>query len=143
MVMPTSNKRPVGFFPLGIFFFFGAVMATYAGFTLLWPGTFLDRAWALNQAAQVQLSSVGRIVAAPFAILATVLLLAGIGWFRRRYWGWVLGVTVIAINLTGDLIHMALGDFLKSAVGVVIAGLLLIYMTQPGVREYFRGPRFP
>ena len=141
--MPTSNKQPAGFFPLGMFFFFGAVMATYAGFTLLWPGTFLDRAWVLNKNAHVQLSSLGRIMAAPFVILATVLLLAGIGWFRRRYWGWVLGVTVIAINLIGDLIHMALGDFLKSAVGVVIAGLLLIYMTRPGVREYFRGPRSP
>jgi len=64
--------------------------------------------------------------------------LAAVGWFRRRYWGWVLGVTIIAINALGDIVNLVRGEGLKGAVGVAIAGLLLIYMTRPGVRSYFR-----
>ncbi|MGE5735698.1 MAG: hypothetical protein ACM34E_11460 [Acidobacteriota bacterium] len=61
----------------------------------------------------------------------------GLGWIRRRYWGWVLGVSVIGINLAGDITHFFLGDRLKSGVGVVIASLLLFYMTREKVRGYF------
>jgi hypothetical protein len=67
-----------------------------------------------------------------------LLGLAAVGWFRRKRWGWMLGVTIIAINATGDLINGVMGEWLKGAFGVVIAGLLLIYMTRSEVRKYFR-----
>jgi len=66
-----------------------------------------------------------------------LLGLAAVGWFRRKYWGWVLGVAIIAINATGDLLNLMAGERLKGAVGVAIAGLLLFYMTRSGVRKYF------
>lgn len=113
-------------------------MAAYAAATLAIPGTVLDKAWELNKSAHVQLTAMGRIMAVPFAFLSVVLCLAGVGWFKRRFWGWVLGISVIVVNLTGDLIHLAFGDWLGSAVGVVIAGMLLIYVTRARVRTYFR-----
>ena len=113
-------------------------MATFAATTLLNPGTFLDRAWALNPTAHSQLMPVARIAGVGFVILAMVLLLAGVGWFRRRYWGWVLGTSVIAVNMLGDLINGLRGEWLKGAVGVVFAGLLLFYLTRPGVRDNFQ-----
>jgi hypothetical protein len=61
-----------------------------------------------------------------------------VGWFRRRRWGWLLGTTIIAINAAGDLINAARGEWLKGAVGVAIAGLLLFYITRSEVRSYFR-----
>ncbi len=92
MQSPSQHPRPAGFIPLGVFFFFGSIMAAYAAITLLKPGTFLDRAWALNRTAHMQFLPLGRMVAVPFGVLAVVLSLAGAGWFRRRYWGWLLGV---------------------------------------------------
>lgn len=136
MLAPTS-KRPEGFFAVGLFFFFGATMATFAALTLLHPGTFLDRAWALKPDAHAQMLSLGKIVGAPFIVLAITLFLAGVGWFGRRYWGWLLGASVIAINLAADVTQFFLGDRVKSAVGVVIASLLLLYITRPAVRNYF------
>ena len=112
-------------------------MAAYAAITLVRSGTFLDRAWALNRTAHMQFLPLGRMVAVPFGVLAVVLSLAGVGWFRRRYWGWLLGVSLIATNFAGDVVNLALRDWLKGAVGVVIAGLLLVYMTRPRVRAYF------
>jgi hypothetical protein len=113
-------------------------MAAYAAVTLLMPGTFLDALWALNKQGYAGLAGLGRLGAVPFAILSPMLCLAAVGWFRRRYWGWVLGVTIIAINMAGDLVNLVLAEHLKGAVGVAIAGLLLTYMTRSGVRGYFK-----
>jgi hypothetical protein len=135
---PHPQTRPAGFFALGAFFFFGAMMATLAATTLLRPGTMLDRAWVLNRPGHDQLASVGRWIGIPFLIFAVVLFLAGLGWFKRRRWGWLLGVGVIAVNLIGDLIHFIAGDWLRSTVGVVIAGALLVYITRPRLRVYFQ-----
>jgi hypothetical protein len=122
---------------IGIFFYFACLMSSYAAVTLAKPGTFLDSLWTMNRGAHIQLAAVGRIIAIPFAVLAVVMFLAGWGWLRRRYWAWVLAVSVIAINCAADLIHAAMGDWVKSGVGIIIAGLLLFYLTRRAVREYF------
>jgi hypothetical protein len=108
-----------------------------AAVTLGWPGTFLDRAWELNKSGHAQLAPLGRIIALPFAALALVALVAGIGWFKRHRWAWGIGVLGITVNCAGDVVNMAFGEFWKGAVGVVMAGLLLIYMTRKNLREYF------
>lgn len=131
-------KRPRGFVPIGVFFLFGATMAAYAAATLLKPGTALDALWVLNKAGHAQLASLGRVVGLGFVVLSALMGAASVGWFRRRYWGWLLGTTIIAINALGDLINAARGEWLKGAIGVAIAGLLLLYMTRSGVRNYFR-----
>jgi uncharacterized membrane protein (DUF2068 family) len=142
MTPNTPSQPPAGFFALGAFFFFRSAMATFAAITLLKPGTLLDQAWKLNLSAHEQMLPLGRVAGIPFLVLAVVLLVAGVGWFRRRYWGWVLGVSVIAVNLAADVIHFFLGDRLKSAVGVVIAFLLVFYMRCEKVRGYFLAQDF-
>jgi hypothetical protein len=91
----------------------------------------------LNKAGHAQLASLGKGAGLGFVVLSALLCAAAVGWFQRSYWGWVLGVTIIGINATGDLINGAMGEWLKGAVGLAIAGLLLIYMTRSGVRNYF------
>ena len=135
--VPAKELRPFGFSAVGGFFFFGAVMATLAAATLLKPGTALDRAWALNPIAHVQLMSMGRLMGVPFLAVAFALLMAGVGWFRRRRWGWMLGTSLIVVNLIGDLANAIQGERMKGVIGVVIAGLLLVYMTRPRMRSYF------
>jgi hypothetical protein len=75
---------------MGIFWFFGAVMASVAATNLLWRGTALDRIWALNPTAYQQLLPLGGTVGFLFLLLSATLTTAGIGWFRRRLWGWRL-----------------------------------------------------
>jgi len=132
-----DNQRPRGFVPIGVFFLFGATMAAYAAVTLLRPGTVLDRLWALNEKGHVRLATLGKSAGLGFVVLSALMCAAAAGWFRRRYWGWVLGTTMIAINAAGDLVNLARGEPWKSAAGVAIAGLLLIYMTRLRVRSYF------
>lgn len=136
-VKSMIESRPAGFIPIGIFFYFGATMASYAAITLLMPGTVLDRGWALNPTAYAQLHSMGRVMGVPFLFLAFALLMAAIGWFRGRRWAWKLGIAIITVNLIGDLVNILRGEWGKGAVGVVVAGLLLSYMMLAHVRNYF------
>jgi uncharacterized membrane protein (DUF2068 family) len=132
-----APRRPRGFAAIGAFFVFGATMTAYAAVTLLVPGTFLDALWALNKRGHAGLLLLGRTAAVLFVVLCVLMALAAFGWFRRRRWGWVLGVTIIAMNAVGDVVNLARGEGLKGVVGVLIAGLLLIYMTRSEVRGYF------
>ena len=113
-------------------------MSAYAAVTLLKPGTVLDRLWTLNKTGHAQLASLVKSAGAGFTVLAALMCATAVGWFRRRYWGWLLGTTIIAVNAVGDLINGVRGEWLKGAVGVAIAGLLLFCMTRSGIRNYFR-----
>jgi len=77
---------PRGITGVGIFLLFGTVMAFLAGTTLVWPGTVLDHAWALNPRAHRELAPLGRMIGIPFLLLGVTLLALAVGWFRRCLW---------------------------------------------------------
>jgi hypothetical protein len=139
VTMANGSDRPQGFIWIGAFFVFGATMAAYAAVTLLRPGTVLDALWVLNKEGHAGLLPLGKTAGLLFVVLSVLLSVAALGWFRRRKWGWMLGVVIIAMNLAGDVVNVVRGEGLKGAVGAVIAGMLLIYVTRAGVRNYFTG----
>ena len=112
-------------------------MASLAGTTLVWPGTFLDRIWVLNPTAYTQLAPLRRFVGPAFLLLAVALGAAAVGWFLRRLWGWRLAVAIIAIQLLGDLMNVLRGDFVRGPIGFLIAGALLIYLLRRDVKGMF------
>jgi uncharacterized membrane protein (DUF2068 family) len=113
-------------------------MATLAGTTLVWRGTVLDRMWALNAPAYAQLAPLGGTIGIPFLLFSVILLITAMGWLRRRRWGWYMGVAIIVIQFVGDLMNLFLGQLVRGGVGVIIAGLLLIYMLRPRMRAAFQ-----
>lgn len=131
------TKAVRGFTAFGIFLLFGMSMASLAGATLAWRGTFLDRIWELNPTAYARLAPFGRPVAAAFILLASALGGAAVGWFRRRLWGWRLVVAIIAIQAIGDLVNLLQGDFVRGPIGILIAGALLIYLLRRDVKGTF------
>jgi hypothetical protein len=132
-----GNGKPPGFAAIGVFLFFGATMASLAATTLLLPGTPLDRAWILNPTAYKQLSPLGSKVGILFLLLAVLLVLSGVGWFRRRLWGWRLAVAIIATQVLGDITNLVRGDWLRGGTGFIIASALLLYLLTPRVRAAF------
>ena len=131
------GRKARGFTAIGIFLFFGAVMAGLAAITLLWRGTPLDRLWVLNRMAYKRLVPMGRAVGILFLLLSGALTTAGIGWFRRRPWGWNLTVVIIATQVAGDLVNCVNGDLLRGGTGVIIAGALLLFLWRPKMRDSF------
>jgi hypothetical protein len=145
-LMPDDNRtavglfvmpKPSGFAAIGIFPFFGALMASLAAITLLWRGTALDRLWALNPIAYKRLAPMGSTVGILFLLLSAALTTAGIGWFRRRFWGWRLAVIIIATQVLGDVVNCVRGDWLRGGTAVIIAGALLLFLLQPRIKAAF------
>jgi hypothetical protein len=122
---------------VGIFLLFGAVMASLAGTTLVWQGSALDRIWILNPHAHKELAPFGKAVGIPFLLLAATLAVAGIGWFKRRRWGWRLAVAVIATQVLGNLVNIFMGDLVRGGIGFLIAGASLLYLLRPQLRSAF------
>jgi len=134
---PREASVTLGFAAIGVFLFFGATMASLAAISLLWRGTPLDRIWSLNPTAYIELAPLGRIVGILFLLLGAALAAAGIGWFRRRRWGWRLAVAIIATQVVGDVTNCIRGDWLHGGIGVVIAGALLLFLLRPIVKNAF------
>ena len=137
MAQDSPQKSLRGLTVVAVFLFFGAAMAALAGITLVFPGTILDQAWRLNPVAHAQLAVLGAPVGIVVLLLAGVLAVAAIGWWRRRRWGWTLAVVITAIQVLGAFLNLLRGDLLRGAAGLVIASALLFYMTRPRVRAAF------
>jgi hypothetical protein len=140
--MAVQAKSPKGIILVGMFLFFGAMMASLAGTSLIWRGTVLDRMWAINAAAYRRLAPFGKTVGIPFLLLGATLAVAGTGWFRRRRWGWRLAAAIIATQVLGDLVNAFTGEVVKGAVEFIIAGALLIYLVRPQIRASFESGSF-
>ena len=136
---PRLAVRPqtAGFTVIGIFLFFGASMACLAATTLLWRGTALDCLWKLNPTAYKQVAPLGRIVGILFLVLGAALITAGVGWFRRRLWGWRLAVVIVSTQVLGDVVNCVRGDWLRGGTGVIIAGGLLLFLLRSKIRAAF------
>ena len=136
----SITRLPRGMTALGIFLLFGAALASLAGTTLLWRGTVLDRMWAVNPRAYNQLAPYGKTIGIPFLLLGIVLAFSGIGWLKRRVWGWRLAVLIIVTQVLGNFVTALLGGVTKGMVGVIISGALFIYLFRPKVKSAFMSP---
>ena len=87
--------------------------------------------------AHQQLFEFRKVAGVGFVILAGVAAVAGVGWFRRRFWGWRIAVFGIAAQLLGDCINLVRGDVLRGGVGLVIGTALLAYLLTNKVRRNF------
>lgn len=70
-------------------------------------------------------------------MLGVTLAAAGMGWLRRRRWGWRLAVALIATQVLGGLVHVFLGRLVEGGIGTAIAGALLFYLLRVKVRAAF------
>lgn len=113
-------------------------MASLAGETLVWRGTLLDRIWRLNPRAYAELLPLGRVPGILFLLLAVALALAGVGWLQRKVWGWWMAVAMIAAQVVGGMVHLLMDRIAEGAVGVGVAGFLLVYLLRPRVKSQFR-----
>lgn len=135
--MPAETSPFRGFQSIGVFLYFGAIMASLAGVTLVWSGTILDRLWILNPRAYNQLSTFGTAAGIAFLSLGAILAFAGMGWRHRRFWGWALALVIVATQVLANLVNAARGDFLKGCAGFLLSGALLCFLLRPKVRAVF------
>jgi len=122
---------------LAVFFAAGCLIAIVAAASLLSPGGFLEPMWRLNPRARLAFSGLGIAAPALLVLVAAACGIACVGILRRRMWGHRAAVGLISLNLVGDTVNAALGIEPRAAVGIPVAGALLVYLLSRRVRGYF------
>jgi hypothetical protein len=123
---------------VGVFSLLAAAIAAAAGTTLIRPDGPLDIIWSIrNDDTHAKMLALGWPVGVGLWLLAIVALVLAWGSFGQRRWAWWITVIGITVNGAADLGRIATGGYVEGLVGVVIAGLILFWLTRRGVRTQF------
>jgi hypothetical protein len=129
-VAPTQRSRRRPWF--AAFFAFGAMMCALTLALLLFPGSALDSLWRINPEARVAFQSFGSW---SFLLMLTVgiaCLFAAIGLWRGPFWGTRLALTILSVNITGDLANALLGHDYRALIGLPVGAAMILYLVRSG-----------
>ncbi len=129
--------RPLGVTALACFFVFGTLASGLAVASLLTPGGPLEPIWRLNPRGHEALSHLGTWAPLLLSLVCLACVLSAYGFFTGQRWGYRIGIALLVINLTGDLVNAVLGIEPRGVIGVPIVALLLWYLSARKVRSYF------
>ncbi len=130
-----SKTRPRAITALSVFFLVGAVLSFTSSVSLILPGSFLEPIWRLNPRAHDSLIRIGPWAVVLLFAVSVSCAAAAIGlWYGSR-WGHRLAVSLIGINLVGDIINALLGTERRAIVGVPVAAAILACLMSTRVRR--------
>lgn len=120
----SGSSRPVGVTILGILAILIGLLGALGGALLL----------TSSDAVVVALST--------FAVVVGLLYLTtGIGFFRGDRWAWTLGLAVSILALIRNLVEAITGGFVFSIPGIIVALIIIYYLTRQPVRAHFSQER--
>lgn len=119
------------------FLIVAAAIAAMASFTMFATGTALDSIWTTKEHAYHQLLQHRLPVGAGFAALAVILALTAAGWARRKRWGWLLAVLILAVNLLSDTASLITSRQPADLLAAAISAAILTWLLTPTTRSYF------
>ena len=122
---------------LAVFSAAAAVLLVVTGLSLLVPGGPLDAIWRVAESKHSLLLPYGGLVGAAFLLLAIIAVVASVGCYRRRRWGWAIAVAALAVNGIGDAAQIFAGRPVEGIFGVAIAAVILFWLTRKTVRDQF------
>ena len=122
---------------LAVFSAAAAVLLVVTGLSLLFPGGPADVIWRAAESKHALLLPHGGLVGPAFLLLAVVSVVASVGCYRRRRWGWWIAVAALAANGIGDAAQIFAGRPFEGIFGVAIAALILFWLTRKTVRHQF------
>ena len=137
--MTKAEARPIGITALSLFFLFGAGASFVSSISLLFPGSFLEPVWRLNPRARAGLGGMGVSAVILMGAVCLACTLAAVGLWRGARWGYWLAVSLLAINLLGDILNVFLGTEPRAVIGIPIALAILAFLMSRRVRGFFFG----
>jgi hypothetical protein len=135
------NRRPAGVIGIAVFFAFGALMASLATLALLMPASSLQNIWRLNPQAHDGLVRMGFWGIGLMGVVAIACATASVGLIRGESWGRSVAITVLVVNLLGDIGSAFYRGDLRTLIGVPIGAVLIAYLLSRRVRACFQQGR--
>ncbi len=130
-------KKPLGVTLLGVFLVLCTCIPAATTITLLFPGSLVDCIWDFKRGEYEQMLPYRFWAGTGFLVLGIVMAVAAYGWFRSRYWAWILVQCIFVVNGGADTGRILHGDPVGGLVGVVIVLVLIMYIRSKRVRLVF------
>src|SRR5215475_3899351 len=113
---------------VALFFVFGATMCTLTIVLLLFPGTALDSLWRLNPEAHLAFQSFGKWSVVLMVVIGTGCAFAAIGLWQDTLWGRRLALTILSLNILGDLVNAFVRHDCRALIGLPVAGAVMFFL---------------
>ena len=97
---------------------------------LVFPGTNLDSLWNLNPDAHIAFQSLGSWSIVLMLVVGIGCASAAIGLWHGTLWGIRMGLTILFINIIGDLVNVVTRHDYRPLVGLPIAGAMIFYLAR-------------
>ena len=133
-----GTRRPLGIIALTILFMIGVVASFISAISLSFPGSLLEPIWRLNPHAHEAFRQIGKWAIALMTLVCLACVCTAVGLWRMRRWGYWLAVSMLTLNLLGDVINVISGTERKAIVGIPIVVFLLAYLMRKQTRECFK-----
>ena len=124
----TEQRIPLGIKLLSAFFAFGAAMCVLTIVMLLFPGGALEPIWRLNPEAHATFQSIGKLSILLMLIVGVGCGAAAFGLAKRTRWGTPLALSILSINLVGDLLNAFVRHDPRTLIGLPIGGAMIAYL---------------
>lgn len=112
------------------FFAFGAIMCGLTVFLLLFPGTTLDSLWRINPAAHAAFQANGEGAILLMLAVGFACFLAAVGLWRKTIWGVRLALTILSLNIIGDLFNALVRHDYRALIGLPVGGAMIFYLAR-------------
>ena len=133
------EKRPIGISFVSVLVFVVALISLVVGISLFVVGTPLDLLWTVKSSLSLSIRGtlVGNIFGIFLLLLGTLLMASGYGLLKGNKIAWWAVIVIFMVNAVGDLASVIMGN-IDSISGVIIVGILVLYLTRHHVRSYFK-----
>ena len=133
-----ENKMPFGLKLIVIFLFLAFILSSLAGISLIKPGTILDMMWQSKKAELESMKPYVLVLGYFLVILGISMLVSGIGLIKKQTWAWWIALIVFSTNGISDLVSSISRAQPESLIGVLIVGLLILYLFKKNVKAYLQ-----
>lgn len=139
--MPLSRSltktRPLGVTALSVFLSVATLISIVAAISLTFPNGFLEPIWKLNPRARAGLGLIGIWAVLLFFVVGVACLIAALGLWRGKRWGYFAAIVILCINGLGDLVNALSGTERRALVGIPVVILILAYLMTRRVKLFF------
>ena len=122
------QNRPAGIAALSLFFVFGTLMSGLATAMLLFPGGALNTMWRLNPRAHEGFAAIGPIAVPLMSLVCAACATAALGLWQCTRWGFWMALTILSVNLAGDIANTLITHELRTLIGLPIGGFMILYL---------------
>lgn len=108
------------------------MMCTLTLILLLFPGSALDSLWRLNPEARVAFQSFGSWSFVLMLTVGTACLFAAMGLWRGTVWGTRLALTILSINIIGDIVNALFRHDYRALIGLPVGAAIIFFLVRSG-----------